>query len=127
MSRDYEFQEDRTTYVREQLLEVTDGTEAAKDIHTGFAAYFRMYQVPGTLILNETMTIVAISGPDYTDSGDEKSGVEAYVRPTASYGAVICRIILADTGTDDANAVSGKREFCWLQWSADVRPSPQPS
>jgi hypothetical protein len=127
MTLDYDFQEDRTTYIREQLLETTDGTEAAKDISSGFAAYFRVYEVTGTLLLNVTLTKIAITGGDYVDAGDEKSGVEGYIKPVAAYGRVITRLILADTGTDDALTVSGKREFCWAERERDVRPSPQPA
>jgi hypothetical protein len=126
MSPPRTFYEDRATYVRFQLLEDTDGTEAAKDIASGFAAYLRGYQVPGTLVIDETMTIIAITGGDYIDAGAEKSGVEAYVKPTASADRIVCRVVLAETGVTDALTPSGKREYCWLEWEARVEASPQP-
>ena len=126
MSR-YDFFEDRTTYVKEQLLEDNEGTVSGKDVHdAGYSLKFRMYQVTGTLLFNVDGTKVAISGGDYADTGDEKSGVEFYVKPTAEYGRVICRIVLIDGGTVDAATPSGKREYVWKEWAETVRESPQP-
>jgi len=122
---DYEFQEDRTTYIREQLLEDKGNGDAALDIASGFGAYFRMYQTTGGgTVMDETLTIVAISEGSYADTGDVKSGVEGYIRPTSAYGRVVCRIVLEDTGTVDANSITGNREFVWKEWEARVVGSP---
>jgi len=121
----YAFSEDRTTYVREQLLEDKGDGDALKDISSGFACYFRMWQAHGVgTVVNTTMTIVAITEGDYPDSGGTKSGAEGYITPASAYGRVVCRVVLADTGTVDLTTISGKREFVWKQWEASVEPSP---
>ncbi len=128
MSRDYEFFEDRTTYIKEQLLETDEGTEAGKDISgADWSVKFRVYQVTGTLLLNVSLTKVAITGGDYADTGNEKSGVEGYIKPTAEYGRVVCRVVLIDGATADAGVTpSGYREYVWLEWETHVKGSPQP-
>lgn len=125
-SRDYEFFEDRTTYIREQLLEKTDGTWAGKALEAGtLAIRFRMYAITGTLILDSVMTKVQIAGGDYADSGSKYSGVELYARPTSAANRVICRIVVVDTATEDLSTPTDDREFVFVEWESRVRPSPQ--
>ena len=95
MSR-YAFAEDRSTYVREQLLETTDGAEAAKDIAAStLKVYFRGFASPtGALLINQELSKVQITGGSYVDSGAEYSGVEGYVRITTSYARVTFRLVI---------------------------------
>ena len=56
-----------------------------------------------------------------------KSGVQGKIKPVSEYGRVICRIVLSDSGTADANTISTDEEYVWAEWVATVRGSVQPS
>ena len=119
MTSRYEFYEDQVTYIREQLLETTDGgTEAGKDISAGtFKVYFRAWTTPQGLVLNTALTKVAgTSGKVYGN-----------ITFADGYQRVICRVVLVDEGTADAATLSGFREYAWMEWEERVRESPQPT
>ena len=126
----YGFQEDRTTYIREQILEDKGDGDAGLDISSGFKAHFRMWQTTGGgTVIDQELTIVAITEGDYADTGDKKSGVEGYITPNEAYGYVKCRIVLEDTGTVDADTISGNREVVFKpapgeDWNERVVASP---
>lgn len=126
----YEFYEDRVTWIKEQLLETDEGTVAGKDIaDAAWTIYFRMYQddSDAAVLLDTSLTKVALTGVTYPDTGGVKSGVEGKIKPVAEYGRVICRIVLSDSGTADANTISTDEEYVWSEWVATVRGSVQPA
>jgi len=122
MSSRYSFFEDRDTYVREQLLEtLDDGSEAGKDLSAATVVIkFRMYQndEATSFLVNETMTKI-------TTGSTGKA--EAHIRPVLPYGRVMCRIVVIDESTADAQAPSGYREDVWLSWDEVVEASVQPA
>ena len=126
----YEFAEDRVTYIKEQLLETDEGTTSGKDISSAsWTIKFRMYQddSDAAVLLNTTLTKVAIAGGDYADTGDAKSGVAGKIKPVGEYARVICRIVLIDGSVVDANTISGYEEYVWAEWPSTVRGSVQPA
>ena len=129
-TKTYYFAEDRTTYIREQLIEDQDGTEAAKDIQTStMKVYFRMYSksAASSLLEDKVMVKVAIAGPDYADAGAERSGVELYFAPTVAHGRVLCRLVFVDETVTTQPTPSTYREIVWAEWGDEVYQSPQPA
>ena len=120
MTERYEFFEDQTTYIREQLMESIDGAaETYKDISAAaFSVYFRAFTTPQGLVLNTALSKVTTGST---------GKVEGYIKFLDGYNRVLCRIILADSGTADTATLSGQREYCWIEWEQRVRESPQPT
>ena len=123
----FEFQEDRTTYVKGQILETDEGTEAGKDISSGdWTVKFRMFRDEDeSLDVDEAMTKIEISGGDYPDTSPAKSGFGGNVTPTFS-GRARCRIVLVDGTTANAGTPSGYEEYVFKEWTVAVKPSVQP-
>ncbi len=127
MSR-YAFAQDRSTYVREQLLETTDGVESAVDLAAAtLKVYLRAYAAPSdtAFLLDLLLDKVAITGGDYVDAGAETSGVEGYVRFTSGYSLLKFRMVLVDEAVADAETSTGYREMVRQEWSDHVSGSPQ--
>ena len=127
--REYrEFQEDRTTFIKGQILEDDEGTEGGKDISAASVkVYFRMYQGTATLLEDTLLTKVEISGGDYADTAPAKSGFQGYIRPETAHGRVTCRIVTVDETEDETGVTpTGYREFVEAEWEARVKASPQP-
>ena len=121
MTTRYLMAEDRATYMREQLLEDIDGTEAGKDISAStLKVYFRLYQETGAgdLILDVLCTKVSTGSTGI---------VEVTATPLADYPRAVCRFVLVDEAVGSQPTPSTYREYVWLEWVEEVLASPQPA
>lgn len=123
----YAWQQDRSTYIREQLLETVDGIEAPKDISAAtIKIHLRAFADPsGANVLLLQMTKVQISGGDYPDSGAVYSGAAGWVRFQEPYERLVFRLVLVDEAVIDASSISGYREQVYAEWVDHVAASPQ--